>query len=66
MLFKPSNMTYAYDNNQHGNDDRKVKYVADNIMPQQMIFHGVECCLHRCQIVISLRYVKQPTKLPQA
>ena len=25
-------------------------------MPQQMAFHGLVCCLHRCQIVIRLWY----------
>ena len=40
--------------------------VADNKMPQQMAFHGVVCCLHRCQIVICLWYVRQPINLPQA
>ena len=30
-----------------------------------MAFHGVVCCLHRCQIVIRLWYVRQPTNLPQ-
>ena len=70
MLLKPSNKTYTYDNGEHGNDDgkvnytyensrhgnedAKVNYVADNKMPQQMAFHGVVCCLHRCQIVIHL------------
>ena len=58
-------MTYTYDNSEHGNDDGKVNYVADNKMPQQIVFHGVVCCLHRCQIVICLWYVRQPTNLPQ-
>ena len=40
--------------------------LADNKMPQQMAFHGVVCCLHRCQIVIHLWYVRQPINLPQA
>ena len=31
-------------------DNGKVNYVADNKMPQQMAFHEVVCCLHRCQI----------------
>ena len=35
MLFKPSNMTYTFDNSGHGYDDGKVNYVADNKMPQQ-------------------------------
>ena len=51
MLLKPSYMTYTYDNSVHGNVDRKVNYVADNKMPQQMAFHRVVCCLHKCQIV---------------
>ena len=66
MLLKPSNMTYTYDNSGDGNDNGKVNYVADNKMPQQMAFHGVICCLHECQIVICLWYVRQPTNLPQA
>ena len=49
MLLKPSNLTYTYDS---GNDDGKVNCVADNKMPQQMVFHGAVCCLHKCQIVI--------------
>ena len=36
MLVKPSNMTYTYDNSEHGNDDEIVNYVADNKMPQHM------------------------------
>ena len=63
MLLKPSNMTYTYDNSGR---DGKVNYVADNKMPQQMACHGVVCCLHRCQTVIRLWYVRQPTNLPQA
>ena len=51
---KPSKMTYTYDNSAHGNDNGKVNYVVDNKMPQQMAFHGVVCCLHRCQTVICL------------
>ena len=31
-----------------------------------MAFHGVVCCLHRCQMVIRLWHVRQPTNLPQA
>ena len=58
-------MTYTYDNNGHGNDDGKVNYVADNKMPQHLTFHEVDFCLHSCQIVIHLWYVKQPTNLPQ-
>ena len=57
---------HTYDNSGHGNDNRKVNYVADNKMPQQMAFHGVVCCLHRCQTVIRLWYVRQPTNMPQA
>ena len=30
MLLKPSNMTYTYDNSEHGNDDGKVNCVVDN------------------------------------
>ena len=39
--------------------------VADNNMPQLMAFCGV-VCLHKCQIVICLWYVRQPTNCPQA
>ena len=67
MLLKPSNIcNITYDNSGHGNDDAKVNYVADNKMPQQMVFHEVVCCLHRSQIVIRLGYVRQPTNLSQA
>ena len=59
MLLQPFNMTYTYDNSGHGNDG-KVKYVANNKMPQQMAFHGAACCLHKCQMVICLWYVRQP------
>ena len=62
MFVKPSNMTYTYG---YRNDDGKVNYVADIKMPQQMAFHRLVCCLHRCQIVICLWYVKQPINLPQ-
>ena len=48
----------TYDNSGHGNDNGKVNYITDNKMPQQMAFHGVVCCLHRCQIVNRLWYVK--------
>ena len=47
-------------------DMEKENYVADNKVPQQMAFHGVVCCLHRCQIIIRLWYVRQPTNMPQA
>ena len=52
MLLKPSNMTYTYDNSEHRNDNGKVNYVANYKMLQQIAFHGVVCCLHKCQIVI--------------
>ena len=58
-------MTYAHDNSGDGYDDGKVNYIADNKMPQQVAFHGV-ICLQRCQTVICLWYVRQPTNLSQA
>ena len=32
---------YTYGTSGQGNDNRKVNYVADNKMQQQMAFHGV-------------------------
>ena len=46
-LSLPTWHNYTYDNSGHGNDDGKVNYVTDNKIPQQMVFHGVVCCLHR-------------------
>ena len=48
------------------NMEMMMAKVVDNKMPQQMAFHGVACCLHRCQIVIRLWYVRQYTNMPQA
>ena len=81
MLFKPSNITYTYNNSGHRNEngkvnytydntgyrnnDAKVNHVADNKMPQQMAFYGVACCLNRRKIVIHLWHVRQSTNLLQ-